>query len=216
MRFTRALAVLVLVVGFGAAGIAGAAADSAPHGGAFGMVVSVNGSTAAGACGVAGAAGTYTIASGHHEQTVVDVTETTTFSGRGLSSPSFANVCVNEAAGARGTVSDGVLTATSVRIWSRPSKSPVSAFGLVTSVNGSTTAGACGVAGQPGTFTITSRDSSQTVVNVTATTKFRERDVSSPSFAGVCVNTTVRAAGTTSNGELNADGVQIWSSPADD
>ncbi|MGO9874349.1 MAG: hypothetical protein ACLPVY_11170 [Acidimicrobiia bacterium] len=184
----------------------------------FGMVISVNGSTTAGTCGVAGTSGTFTLIghNRHHNnsQTVVNVTATTTFTEHAVSAPTFANVCVNGTAGAQGTVSAGALQATTVKIWSPPAIPPSTAFGMVISVNGSTTAGACGVAGMSGTFTVMGRNSTQTVIHVNATTTFTERAMSTPSFANVCANTTAVATGTTANNTLNANSVQIWSSPA--
>ncbi|MGO9876425.1 MAG: hypothetical protein ACLPVY_21835 [Acidimicrobiia bacterium] len=199
---------------------------------AFGMVISVNGSTTAGACGVADMSGTFTVIGqqghqrhrGHNNnssstQTVINVTAgatgATTFTERGVSAPSFENVCVNGTAGAQGATSDGALQATAVKIWSPPATPPSTAFGMVISVNGSTATTACGVAAMSGTFTVMGRNSTQTVIDVTAnTTTFREHGVSAPSFANVCVNATAAATGTVAGSALDANGVQIWSPPA--
>jgi len=182
--------------------------------GAFGIVVSVNGSTDPGVCGVAGAAGTFTVMRRNTSQRVIDVSATTKYRERGGTSPSFADVCVNATIDARVRRFAGALVAHAVRIWSRPAMVPVVAFGMVTSVNGSTATGACGTSGMSGTFTVMQRNTSQTVIDVTAATKYREHDVSSPSFANVCVNEPVSAAGTVTEGTFNANGVQIWSPPA--
>ncbi len=181
---------------------------------AFGMVVSVNGSSSAGACGVAGTSGTFTVMRRNASQTVIDVTPATKFSQRHVSSPSFANVCVNEMAGARGNVSGGVLNAERVHIWSRPGTPTATAYGMVISVNGSSASGSCGVAGTSGTFTVMRRNASQTIIDVTPATRFHERHVSSPSFANVCVNETAGAAGTVSGNALQANDVRVWSPPA--
>jgi hypothetical protein len=181
---------------------------------AFGLVSSVNGSTAAGACGVAGTSGMFTVVRGRNAiQTTIDVTPATTFKENEVASPSFANVCVGEAAGAHGSFSGGVLNATRVHIWSPPEQPPATAFGLVISVNGSSASGACGVAGTAGTFTVIRRNASQAVIDVTSTTKFRDRGVTSPSFADLCVNETARAVGTLSAAVLNANVVHIFAAP---
>ena len=181
---------------------------------AFGIVASVNGSKVAGACGVAGAPGTFTVIHGRKAfSSVVDVTPATTYKEHGVSSPSFANVCVGEAAGAHGTLTGAVLDATRVHIWSPPEQPPATAFGLVVAVNGSSTLGACGVAGTSGTFTIIRRNAAHTVIDVTSTTKFRDPGVTSPSFTDVCVNETTRAVGTKSGDVLNANVVHIFAAP---
>jgi hypothetical protein len=62
---------------------------------AAGTVASVGGSSSTGTCGTAGASGTFTLTSFKGGATVtVDVTSTTTFFEPGVSSASFADVCV--------------------------------------------------------------------------------------------------------------------------
>jgi len=177
---------------------------------AFGMVISVNGSSATGACGVAGASGTFTVLRRNASQTIVNVSPATTFVMKDVTSPTFANVCVNEMVGSHGPVSNGALDADRVRIFARPGFPPVSAFGMVLSVNGSTAAGACGTSGATGTFTIIKRNASRTIVDVTSTTKFRPKG---KSFADVCVNGMVGAAGNVSGTDLVADVVRIHAAP---
>src|SRR5205823_4879721 len=145
-------------------------------------------------------------------QKVVNVTTSTAYFARGISSPTFANVCVDEMVGATGTRDNGVITATDVMIWS-PVPDDFSAFGMVISVNGSSASGACGVAGSAGTFTVLGRNASQTIVNVTSTTTFLMKDVASPTFANVCVNEMVGSHGPVSGGTLNADRVRIFARP---
>jgi hypothetical protein len=176
----------------------------------FGMVISVNGSNASGACGTAGASGTFTVLRRSGRQAVVNVSPTTTFVMKDVATPSFANVCVYEMVGAHGPVSGGVLNADRVRIFARPGFPPVSVFGMVLSVNGSTAAGACGTSGGTGTFTIIKRNASQSVVDVTTATKFRPKG---QSFAGVCVNGMVGAAGVMSGTDLVASVVRVHAAP---
>src|SRR5262249_16171956 len=106
LRVTRAVAVVVLVSGLCASAALPASATSGAVD-AYGMVVAVNGSTADGACGVAGAAGTFTLLGRNTSQTVIHVSPDTTFFARNISSPTFANVCVNGMAGAQGQVHNG-------------------------------------------------------------------------------------------------------------
>jgi hypothetical protein len=178
---------------------------------AFGMVISVNGSGATGACGTAGASGTFTVLRRNGKQTVVNVSPTTTFQMKDVTSPSFANVCVNEMVGSHGTFSSGgVLNADRVRIFARPGFPPVSVFGLVLSVNGSTATGACGTSGGTGTFTVVKRNAAKAVVDVTTDTKFRPKGMT---FANVCVNGTVGAAGEMSGSDLVASVVRVHAAP---
>src|SRR5262249_13385815 len=175
----------------------------------FGIVVSVNGSTADGACGTLGGNGTFTLMNRNTMQKVVNVTTSTAYFARNIPSPSFANVCVDEMVGASGTRDNSVVTATDVMIWS-PVPDDFSAFGMVISVNGASATGACGVAGAAGTFTVLRRNASQTIVNVSPTTTFLMKDVASPTFANVCVNEMVGSPGPVSGGTLNADRVRIF------
>jgi len=219
LRVTRAVAVVVLVSGLGAATALPASAKTPPRRGpvrAYGMIVAVNGSTADGACGVAGAAGTFTLLGRNTSQTVIHVSAGTHFFGRNLSSPTFANVCVNGLAGAQGRVSNGVFNANQVKIWAPKPPPVVSQFGIVVSVNGSTADAACGTMGGNGTFTIMNRSAVQKVVNVTTSTAYFARGISSPTFANVCVDEMVGATGTRDNGVITATDVMIWSTVPDD
>jgi hypothetical protein len=82
--------------------------------------LSVNGSSASGACGVAGTSGTFTVIRRNASQAIIDVTSTTKFRDPGVTSPSFADLCVNETARAVGTLSAGVLNANVVHIFAAP------------------------------------------------------------------------------------------------
>jgi len=88
LRVTRAVAGVVFVSGLCAATALPAGAKTPPHRGpvkAYGMIVAVNGSTADGVCGVAGAAGTFTLLGRNTSQTVIHVSAGTHYFGRNLS-----------------------------------------------------------------------------------------------------------------------------------
>ena len=53
-------------------------------------------------------------------------------------------------------------------------------------MNGSTTTGACGTAGTSGVFTVTSASSTYTVDVGANSTTFKEKGVTTPTFAIVC------------------------------
>ena len=81
--------------------------------GVAGTVSAVNGSSTPGSCGTAGSAGSFTVTK-HQASDTVDVATTTAFFERGVSSPSFANVCVGDLAGAIGMLSGTTLDANDV------------------------------------------------------------------------------------------------------
>ena len=69
-----------------------------------------------GTCGVAGAAGVFTL-TGHEGKTfTVNVDPTTPFLEAGVTDPTFANVCVGGFVLAKGTVTDTTVAATQVFI----------------------------------------------------------------------------------------------------
>jgi hypothetical protein len=85
-----------------------------------GTVTSVNGTDTAGTCGTAGSTGSFVLNALHTTAVTVDVSTTTTFSEHGVTSPTFANVCVGEHVGAVGIVTSGTMTANAVFITSQP------------------------------------------------------------------------------------------------
>jgi len=218
LRMTRAFAVAVLAFGLCAIGAVPASAKPAPSHTvkAYGMVVAVNGNGADGVCGVAGASGTFTLLGRNTSQTVVHVSSGTNFFGRNLSSPTFANVCVNGMAGAQGHVQNGSFNANQVKIWAPKPPPVVSVFGIVTSVNGSTADGACGTLGGSGTFSILNRNAMQKTINVSTDTAYFSKVISSPTFANVCVDEMVGSTGTRANGVITATDVMIWSTVPSD
>ena len=174
------------------------------HGGA--VVTSVNGVSAAGTCGAAATAGTFTVVGRHLQIISVDVATTTAFTDASDPSPSFADVCVGNYVKAVGSYSAGTLTATSVAVLP-PNAGRVK--GVVTSVNGVSTAGTCGVAAAAGTFTVVGRHLHIITVNVATTTTFTDAADASPSFLDICVGTDVEALGMFSTGTFAATSVEV-------
>ncbi|MFM8237231.1 MAG: hypothetical protein ACKOBG_05690 [Actinomycetota bacterium] len=183
------LPVLVAAVLVAALSIPASAGAVPTVGTALGTVTAVDGATTAGSCGTSGAAGTVTVATRTGARTVL-VTATTTFIDPRVASPSYASVCVGRTIGAGGPVASGVVTAAVLVVAPPP---PVVAVGLVTAVNGVSTAGTCGTAGAAGSFVLSTRTGTSTVAVSATTTAFV--GVPSASFAKVCVNGVVAAAG---------------------
>ncbi len=161
-----------------------------------GTVDSVNGIATPGACGTAGEAGDFVLTA-RHASYVVDVSvPSTAFEEHGVSTPSFADVCQGAKTSATGMISSGdVVAATLVAVI--PPRPWVS--GTVTAVNGITTPGACGTAGESGNFSLDQKGTTYTVEVEVPSTTFQEKRVSTPSFADVCVGAAVRADGAVSS-----------------
>jgi hypothetical protein len=115
----------------------------------------------------------------------------------------------------------GVLTATAVFVY--PQGPVVHASGVVTAVNGTAKATACGVAGTSGYFAVVNaRSTASNTVEVTATTRFFEPPMkpgvvgpkgprrSNATFASVCVGESVLARGTMVSGVLSAIAVFVF------
>jgi len=156
--------------------------------------------------------GSFTISTWKSATTdTVDVTASTSFVEPGVAGATFANVCVGDYVGAAGNVSNGTVAATKVFI--APVVTPPKlqgAFGTVTSVNGSTKAGDCGVADMSGTFGLSTwKNAISDTVNVSPSTTFTERGVTGATFANVCVGDLVGAVGNVTNGTVTATKVFI-------
>jgi hypothetical protein len=182
---------------------------------ASGKVTSVDGASAAGSCGVAGGSGSFVVTGPMTMAVTVNVNSATKFIALRASGASFADVCVGDYAAAQGTAKGtGAITATSVFV-ATPPPAPVhspGAFGKVTSVDGDSAAGSCGVAGGSGSFVVVEPMSiatpkaapttmalpmaKVTTVDVTGSTKFFAPKASGASFADVCVGDDVAARGT--------------------
>jgi hypothetical protein len=174
------------------------------HGGS--VVTSVNGVSTAGTCGVAGAAGNFTIVGKHLHVVTVDVATSTTFTDSSDPAPSFADVCVGNYVKALGTFSSGTLTTTSVAVLP-PNTGRIQ--GVVTSVNGVPTAGTCGASATTGDFTVVGRHLHIITVEVATTTSFTDTADPSPSFLDVCVGADVKALGMFSSGTFTASSVEV-------
>jgi hypothetical protein len=181
--------------------------------GAAGTVASVNGSSASGACGTAATAGVFTV-TGHKGATItVNVTGATTFFEQGVTTGSFANVCVGDVALVKGDRTGMTVAATKVFVSTpRPPHTPHTpsgAFGTVASVNGSSASTACGAAATAGVFTVTGHKGATFTVNVTGATTFLEQGMTGASFVNVCVGVTVFVKGTVTGTTVDATTVAI-------
>ncbi len=182
---TMVLVSAVVIVGSAVA--AGAAPANRGHRGGE-VVTSVNGVSTAGTCGVAATAGAFTVVGKHLHIITVDVATTTTFTDSADPSPSFADVCVGNYVKTIGTFSSGTLSATAVAVLA-PNMARVK--GVVTSVNGVSTAGTCGVSATAGAFTVVGKHLHIITVAVATTTTFTDAADPSPSFLDVCVGSDV-------------------------
>ena len=162
-----------------------------------GVVTSVNGVTSPGTCGTKETAGEFALASSNGSYTV-NVATATSYKERGVSSPSFADVCVGDSVQTVGSISTDIITASEVSV-SPPHPEKLS--GLVESVNGTSTADTCGVSGNKGDFALASSSTAFTV-DVNTSTTFTEHGVSAPSFANVCVGDRVHAVGPASASDV--------------
>ena len=138
----------------------------------------------------------------------------TTFSEHGVTTATFANVCVGGKVGAFGLISSGTVTATAVFVTPPPAPKPHLVLGTVASVNGTTTNGFCPLADSTGVFTLSAEHDKTFTVDVGTTTKFGGHGVSSPTFANVCVGGKVGAFGLISSGTVTATAVFVSASRA--
>jgi hypothetical protein len=177
-----------------------------------GVVASIDGSGASGVCGTSGGSGRFTVPKGSSDVTV-EVSPSTAFGESGVHAPSFAQVCVGDKVVVTGTTAaDGALAAAHVTVVPpRPKK----VSGTVVSVDGSSTEGTCGVAGNAGSFTLSTRSATQTV-DVAPSTVFSAQGVQTPSFHVVCVGDHVQASGTHPSGHqpLTATDVLVTDAPS--
>jgi len=203
-----ALTVAAVAITGGMAGVAGAA-GSAPS--VSGTVTAVNGDTSPTACGSAGATGSFTLTTNGSTPTVhtIEVGSATSFVEKKISAPTFANVCVGDDAGAIGSETNFVLTASSVSI-SVPKSTH--AFGTVVAVDGVTTPKTCGSAHASGDFTLSTLISGSQVVTtvfVTSDTKFNVSHTGTTTFAGLCVGDYAQAEGLAVGSTVLAASVEV-------
>ena len=182
----------------------------------FGTVTGIVGVATAGTCGTALTTGTFslsTLVSGSQVVTTVFVTPSTKFNVAHMGTSTFAGLCVGSIAQAEGLTVGATVLANSVEIKIPKPPTPVHVKGMVTSVNGTSTAGTCGTAATAGSFVITWTDRTSAVVNttvvVTATTPFAGKG-SVTSFADVCVGAKSAAIGNNSSGALDAVSVATY------
>jgi hypothetical protein len=171
-----------------------------------GSVASVTGGQS---CGSAAPTESFQLDTGAATFTV-EITPTTAFEEH-RTHASFSAVCVGDKVKVRGPIAaNDVVTASEVAI---TPPIPHHVAGAVTSVNGSNTAGECGMAGQSGTFTLATLPSA-TTVSVTPSTGFAQRGDHMPSFASVCVGDKAHVQGPiASNGVLSASHVTVVPPP---
>jgi hypothetical protein len=128
----------------------------------------------------------------------VDVTATTVYAEQGVSSPTLDDVSPGELVAVFGTVSATTVTASEVNIWvPRSDHCRTVAAGVVTSAPTS------------GSFAITSISGAKLTVDVTATTNYFERGVSSASLDDVVPGVLVAIFGTTDATTVTANEVVI-------
>ena len=183
----------------------------------FGTVTDVNGVTASGTCGTAGASGTFTLStliSGSPVVTTVFVDGSTKFNVSHVGKSDFSGLCVGYSADVEGLAAGNTVLAASVKVKIPKPPTPVHVKGMVSSVNGSSDAAACGVAGAAGSFVVTWTDKLGAVVNttvvVTATTPFAGKS-GATSFADVCVGAKSSVVGNNStSGALDAVSVATY------
>jgi hypothetical protein len=183
----------------------------------LGQVTAVNGSSVPGACGTAGAKGSFRLDYKVGRSTVIDkvyVHRNTKFHDPKIAGATFADVCVGDNAAAEGPSIGNAIIAALVVVTPPKTPTPLHVQGSVTSVNGVSTAGTCGVADTAGSFVVTWTDihsiphsTINTTVDVTATTPFVVNGVATPSFVDVCVNGKASVIGTNSSGALDASAV---------
>jgi hypothetical protein len=142
----------------------------------------------------------FTVMAGKGQTWTVTVTGSTTYTERNVTSPGFANVAVGDDVVVYGT-STGTDTATaiSVAIMQRPV-----VVGTVASVTTSPS----------DSFTVTAWKSQTVTVDVTGSTTYTERGVTSPDFSNVAVGDQVAVYGTSAGtSTFNAVSVAITQKP---
>lgn len=182
----------------------------------FGTVTDVDGVSVTGTCGTAHATGTFgltTLVSGSPVATTVFVTPDTKFNVSHVGTSTFAGLCVGYVAQAEGLTVGNTVLASKVEIKIPKPPTPIHVKGIVSSVNGVSAAGTCGIAGTAGSFIVTWTDRTATVIDttvvVTATTPFSGK-TGPTSFADVCVGAKSSAIGNNSSGALDAVSVATY------
>jgi len=164
----------------------------------------------AGTCGSPASSGDFTVVTGRRALAIitVEVTTSTTFTDSADTAPSFADICVASHVKALGTFSSGTLSASSVSVLA---PRPRHLNGIVTSVNGVSTADTCGAATTAGSFRLVPANHARLIltVGVTTSTAFTDSADTAPSFADICVGSHLNAVATVSPGALTASSVTV-------
>jgi hypothetical protein len=191
---------------------AGAAASAATSGSTTTPRATTTGSTSQAPSGMHGAPAAFGtvksvgvdsfIVTTHDGKTItVDVSTSTTYRDRAMTSSSFADVKVGEHVAAFGTERAGTVTATSVGFgraggqWGGRGARPA-AIGTVKSV---------GV----DSFIVTTHDGKTITVDVSTSTTYRDRDVTSPTLANIKVGENVAVFGAETSDIVTATSVGI-------
>ncbi len=191
----RVFVALGLVIGLVSALADGAAASTKPsyHGRDFG-----GRPVAAGTVTSAPVGNVFSIATRFGATVTVDVTATTVYAERGVSSPTLDNVSAGELVAVFGSVAGTTVTATEVNIWApRCDRGRPVAAGIVTS------------APADGSFAIITISGARSTVDVTGSTNYFERGVSGASLDDVVPGVLVAVFGTTDGTTVTANDVLI-------
>jgi hypothetical protein len=194
-------------------GVAAASSGNRPS--VNGTVTSVDGNSAPGACGTSDNVGTFVVTRTTTTippvqiVTTVTSTPTTAFTEHGVAAPTLADVCVGDTTTVIGNNVSSSMTALAVAI---KVPKPTHLFGFISSVNGNTTQGACGVAGAAGGFelnTLVNGTPTDTTILVDGQTAFSQKKTTGVTFGNVCVGLQAEAAGPQVNGVVVADSVTV-------
>ena len=191
----RALGAVGLVIGLSAA-LTGVAAGSVRplhhHPGLGGRPA------AAGTVTAPPAGASFSITTHSGTSLTVEVTGSTTYAERGVTSPTLADVTLGELVAVFGTLSGTTVTASEVVIWvAKTSGFRPAAAGTVT------------VPPAGASFSITTHSGTSLTVEVTTSTTYAERGVTSPTLADVTQGELVAVFGTLSGTTVTASEVVI-------
>ncbi len=135
----------------------------------------------------------------------IDVSSATTYLERGVSSPLLTNVGAGDLVAAFGTTSGSTVSASQIVISvprSASSPQPPVAAGIVQGTPGSDS------------FTIQTRSGASETIDVSSSTTYYERGVSSPSLTNLASGDFVVAFGTASGSTVTASKIQLAGAPS--
>ena len=217
-RAVRVASVAGLALGLAAGGSAVAGATTGGSGGAHSTSTGQpptggmppNGGSPPTVVGTVATVGSssFTVKAKDGSTVTVDVSNSTTYRDRDVTAPTLTNVTVGEMVAAFGTKTASTVAATSVDIGGPggggpgdagpggPGGSPPAAVGTVATVG-------------TDSFTIKTKDGTTVTVDVSSSTTYRDRDVTSPTLANVTVGEMVAAFGTKTANTVTATSVAI-------